>query len=239
MQLTELQKEQIANAAKACYPEEMCGVLLEDKFAAIENSAEDKLTHFKLDALALVPYLGKIKAIVHSHTLRRTRPSVEDARTPSIADVRAQQQAGVPFLIVATDGDKVTDPLEYPKPYSSELIGRPFVWFVHDCYTLVQDYYFREFGVLLPAHKADADFREIKNQNDIFEKHILAYGFVKVDNLDGIKNGDLLLLDGMQGKKNHLAIYHNGKALHQAAMSIEVPMETFAGRIHCRLVYVG
>jgi proteasome lid subunit RPN8/RPN11 len=240
IKLNKEQKEAIAKAAKACYPEEMCGVLLEDSFICIENTHEDRLNHFRIPAKELVQYLGGIKAIVHSHTLKQKRPSRLDLRTPSCEDIQAQQQASVPFLIVGTDGTNVLDALQYPKPLGGELLRRPFIWFIHDCYSLVQDYYFNEFGVELPPHKASKDFKDIRDCDDVFEEHILSYGFKREAKLEGIKNGDLLLLDGIHGgRRNHLGIYHNGIVIHQKDMSVEEPMEHFVGRIHCRLVYEG
>lgn len=240
MQLTNKQIELIKAEALIKYPEEMCGVLLEDTFIQLSNQHDDKLHNFKILAEDLIPYLGSIKAIVHSHTLKREKPDTQDPRTPSYEDVKAQQQTGVPFLIVATDGFNVTEPLEFPKPLGGTLIGRPFIWFIHDCYSLVQDYYYNEFGIVLPPHKAEVNFKDIRKCNNLFDTYLKDYGFKEVASLEDIKNGDLLLLDGVQsGKRNHLGIYHNGKVLHQASMSIEVPLETFIGKIHCRLVYEG
>lgn len=233
IELTLVQREQIKQAALTSYPKEMCGVLLQDSFVALPNTAENPEEDFRIEAIALAPYIGKITAVVHSHTLRRKRPCVQDARTPSFKDVLAWRATQLPFLIVATDGEVVTEALEFPKPYSEQLLQRPFIWFVNDCYTIVQDYYKREFDINLPMHKAEVDFTEIKHQSDLFEAHAEAFGFVKYENVMPSRNGDLILVDGTQGKRNHLGIYHNGKIIHQSTMSVEVPLETFVGRVYC------
>lgn len=238
MQLSKLQQEQIKKAALACYPEEMCGLLLEASFVQLDNKAADRLDNFTILAEDFLPYLGNIKAIVHSHTAKKRRPTHEDIRTPSVEDVKAQQLVQLPFLIVGTDGENVTEPLQYPKEPSNVYIGRPFIWFVNDCYSLVQDYYLFEKNIKLPPHKAERNFTDIREQDNIFADHIESYGFrSETFDISLLENGTLLLLDGILGRQNHLGIYHEGQVLHQLSLSVQQPLEHFLRRIHALLIY--
>lgn len=237
--LNPTQTDKIREYTLFCYPREMCGILTEEDFHPLTNIAENPETSFSIDPKNLIPFLGKIKAVVHSHTKDPRKVSLFDLRTPSIEDINAQKLANVPFLIVGTEGQNVLPALEIPREKTNNYIGRPFIWFIYDCYTLVQDYYLFDLGISLPDHKADKDYKELKDFDNVFAPYISEYGFIEKNDLEGLKNGDLFLLDNAGVQKNHLGIYHNGKVLHQDMISCEVPFEYFLGRIQKRLVYVG
>lgn len=221
------------------YPEEACGVITEDDFIPMENTHETPLVAFRLESSTLLPYLGKIKGIAHSHCRDVRKPEVFDTRTPSLEDIENQKLAGVPYYIFATEGQTVSTPLILPRVKNNILLGRPFIWFINDCYTLVQDYYLFNLGISLPDHKADRDYKELKDFNNIFDSYVSEYDFIESSNLKDLKNGDLFLLDNAGGINNHLGIYHEGKILHQGMTSVEVPFEYFRGRLKKRFIYVG
>lgn len=222
----------------ACYPEEMCGGVTKDSFIPFTNSSEDKLNSFAITALELLQ-AGELIAIVHSHCRDRKIPEVFDTRTPSLADVLGQKASGLPWLIVCSEGETVTRALEFPRDSSSNYLGRPFIWFVNDCYSLVQDYYKHELGILLPDHKANVDFCDLNISGYLFEDFIVEYGFEECYNGVNLGNGNLLVLDYGGKIQNHLGIYHNGNVIHQDRLSVEVPLVTFSNRIHKVLKYVG
>ncbi len=239
IELTALQIDQIREHTLACYPEEMCGGLLNLVFIPFKNVSEEPLKSFKFDAKELSPYLGNLKAIVHSHCRDIKKPELLDTRTPSITDINGQKLSGIPWLIVSCEGLTVTPHVELPRTPSNIYIDRPFMWFINDCYTLVQDYYNFELNISLPDHKAKVDYKELKNLSNLFDAYIEEYGFVVTNDIDNIQNGDLLLLDNAGYEKNHLGIYHNGNVIHQDINSVSVPFETFLGRINKVLKYVG
>lgn len=62
--------DSIYEAAKERAPEEMCGIVtVDNEFIEFENIADDKKSHFKMDAIAFGIYQlnSKIKYVVHSH----------------------------------------------------------------------------------------------------------------------------------------------------------------------------
>ncbi|RKZ02642.1 hypothetical protein DRQ25_18445 [Candidatus Fermentibacteria bacterium] len=239
MKLTAEQIQAIKSWALVCYPEEMCGIITEGVFKTLPNSAENPKEAFRIDEKLLLPFLGKIDAIVHSHCHNPKKPTALDVRTPSSADVQGQISSGVPWLIVGVDGSMVTPAITIPREPSASYLERPFIWFINDCYTLVQDYYQFELGIALTDHKIDKDYKTLRNYDNLFERYIKEYGFKETDSIEGLKNGDLLLLNNGVATCNHLGIYHNGEVLHQDEMSVSQPFVAFIGRINKVLKYVG
>ena len=238
IKLNQEQVDAIQVHTLACYPEEMCGGVTKDSFIPFTNASEDKLKSFSITALELLQ-AGELTAIIHSHCRDSRVPEVFDTRTPSLADIIGQKESGLPWLIVCTEGISVTIPLEFPRESSSDYIGRPFIWFVNDCYSLVQDYYKHELGIELPNHKANVDFCDLSISGHLFDDYIVEYGFEEWYNTETLENGNLLVLDYGGKSQNHLGIYHNGNVIHQGMLSVEVPLSTFSHRVHKVLKYVG
>lgn len=219
------------------YPEEMCGILVEDSFIPITNEAINFLDEFLLSPREVALYVGKIQAVIHSHTYDAKRPPIVDICTPSVMDMLNQKSSEVPWFIVGSDGTVVTRELGIPRKPHRNYIGRPFIWFINDCYTLVQDYYMFELNIILPEHPMDKDYHNIGNYDRIIKDYIKDFGFSETDSIDDMRNGDLLLLSRGVSNCNHIGVYHNGGVLHQGAVSVDVPFSTFIGRIHKVLKY--
>lgn len=221
------------------YPNESCGFILEDdSLVFCNNISETPEKHFKIAPKEFVGYAGKIKYIFHSHCVDSRRASIFDARTPSLKDMEGQIASGVSWLIFATEGWVLTEPVEIPRIPSQNYIDRPFIWFVNDCYTLVQDYYKFELGIELKDYVLH-DYTQVRKTDNIFDEFITEYGFTDVKDLNDLQNGDLFIVDNSGFRDNHLGIYHNGKMLHQGLLSCEEPFEKYLGGIKRRLKYVG
>lgn len=236
--LTEKQRSQIELAALDVYPNEMCGFLLADEFIPVHNVHDDPAHNFTLDPRQYARYAREIIAIVHSHTRDKKEHRLFDLRTPSYQDMIGQKRSNVPWLIVGTEGLSVSEPLQFPRVPNNHYLQREFLWFINDCYTLVQDWYQFELGIELRDYELIGDYSDIRNIDDVFEPYINDYGFVDIE-LDDIQRGDLILLDNGGFKNNHLGIFTGSGILHQDTLSAEVPMATFAGRMKRVLRYVG
>ncbi|MDA9577901.1 Mov34/MPN/PAD-1 family protein [Gammaproteobacteria bacterium] len=82
--------------AKKRAPEEMCGIITNDnEFIEFENIAENKKSHFKMDAITFGMYQLKsnIKYVVHSHYDSKCNPSEDD--------INNCNSVGIPYLIVS------------------------------------------------------------------------------------------------------------------------------------------
>lgn len=223
----------------ANYPQESCGFILEnDEVIFCQNVSETPEKAFTINPEEFVKYLGKIKYIFHSHCVDIKKGKFLDPRTPSVTDIEYQKASGVPWLIFATEGWNVSDPIEVPRTPNTNYTGRPFIWFINDCYTLVQDYYKFEFGIELKEYILH-DYTAARKTDKIFEEFITDYGFEEVEGLDNLQNGDLFIIDNSGFAENHLGIYHNGKLLHQNLISCEEPIENYLGKYRKRLKYVG
>ena len=241
MSLSTEQFEKVREHTLACYPQEMCGIITtEEEFVPLTNIHEKPEESFTIAPTELVPYLGKVKYILHSHCRDIRTPEVFDLRTPSYPDTIGQKKSGIPWLIVSCEGVTVTQPIQIPRVKNNEYLERPFIWFINDCYSLVQDYYWFEFGIDLPNHKAEEDYANVRKTNNLFDSYIEEYGFVEVSLKEQLVNGDLLLIDNGNGTKNHLGIYDgNGFVLHQGILSIKEQLEHFIGKIHKVLRYAN
>lgn len=238
IQLNSVQEDLIRQAALTAYPNEMCGLLTQNSFAECKNVSTDPTKGFAFNPLEFAQYFPKAIAVVHSHCRASNKPEIFDLRTPSYSDLIGQKRSAKPWLIVGTEGMSVTDPLQIPRIPSNQYLGRRFLWFINDCYSLVQDWYKFELGIELPDHQAKEDYRDLRNFSNLFTDYIQSYGFTEIS-LGEITRGDLLLLDNAGFEDNHLGIFTGTSVIHQDMISTEVPFETFIGRIKKVLRYVG
>lgn len=88
--------------------------------------------------------------------------------------------------------------------------GRKFRFGVTDCYTMVRDFYKREFGIELRNY---ARYDKFWEDESLYAKFFRNEGFRLVD--DGLEFGDLILVALGASVACHAAIYiGNGKILH-------------------------
>lgn len=141
----------------AAYPKEACGLVIKKgrKTLALrcDNSAEDPCRDFRISEFeyARCADEGEVVGVWHTHPTGSSQPSSVD---------RIQCDASeLPWYILGVARDsrgviefgKVTvlQPSDEVLPYA----GRVYLYGVHDCYTLVQDYYQREYGIVLKDYK--------------------------------------------------------------------------------------
>lgn len=221
------------------YPNESCGFILkDDTIIFCMNISKTPEKAFKIDSTDYVKYSDDIKYIFHSHCIDPRKGKNLDPRTPSLKDMEGQILTDLPWLIFATEGWVVSEPITLPRNPNTNYLDRPFIWFINDCYTLVQDYYKFELGIELKPYILH-DYTAIRKSDKVFDEFIEDYGFIELQNLDDLQNGDLFILDNSGFTENHLGIYHDGYILHQGLLSCKEPLENFLGQIKKRLKYVG
>jgi cell wall-associated NlpC family hydrolase len=236
IKLTPKQKQLITEAVLADYPNECCGFLVKNDFVHLQNIADDTKTSFKINPQDTAKWADKIIAIVHSHTRDINQHEVYDLRTPSQKDYIGQKLSGLPWLIFGTEGENITDPVELPRTPSSDYIGRQFIWYINDCFTLVQDYYRFELGIDIGDYPKEFDWKNFTDIPELLEQYYREYGFID-SSINELKNGDILLMNSMRMHGNHLGIYHEGNVLHQDGLSVSMPFSIFNGRIKKVLRY--
>lgn len=191
------------------FPKESCGVIAKVGRKAVpfacENISADPEHQFLMNPEDYIAVSDKheIIGIWHTH--------INITNQPSVADKVGCENSELPWMIMnirktIDDEDYTFSDINIITPNGFELpyLERPYVFGVLDCYTLVRDYYKREFGVKLK------DVFRIENWwtkgYNLFEDSYKDVGFVDVQG-DEFRVGDLLFLQIETDTPNHCAIY--------------------------------
>ena len=213
MKLTDFVKQQALDHAKAEYPRESVGLVQvikgKQRYFKCNNIATTPDEHFVLDpdsyqeAEEKAPVVG----LIHSHPT--THPN------PSPADKVSCEKSNMPWYIV----NPRTEQWGYYEPNGFELgyIGRQFNHGVVDCYSLVRDFYKREFNIkLYDYYRRD---RWWDGDENLYMDNFAYEGFKEIP-LKEISYGCVILINLESKKANHAAIYigkeneDNNKILH-------------------------
>jgi proteasome lid subunit RPN8/RPN11 len=207
--------EDIRAAAVAAYPNEACGLIIAGAKKAVavtcKNIATDPTRYFLLDPNDYARYAdqGDVLAVWHTHP--------EASSKPSETDVAGIESTEMEWWIqgLKKDGDQfVFDELSITKPtgYQAPYVGRPYLFAIYDCYSLVRDYYKREFGLVLNDYPRIEEWW--KRGHDFFGQHFVEEGFELLMNVEPIP-GDVFLIQAGADVPNHVAIYvGNDQILH-------------------------
>lgn len=212
------------------FPNEACGLIIQvgKKSIAIAcpNTATEPLNRFRIAAVdyAECSKQGKVIGVWHTHT--------NESPEPSEADRAMCEGSGVSWYIVGImkvdgefqfDGPITIDPSGYQTPY----LGRPYVYGIHDCYTLACDYYIREFGIEMRRDYPRIEEWWSKGHN-FFVENFANEGFVQLINQD-VEVGDIFLLQISSVVPSHIAIY----------LGDDVILHHCSGRLSKRDVFGG
>jgi len=195
--------------AKEQDPKESCGLLLnirgKERYYPCRNLSMTNHQCFILDPEDYVKAdnTGDITAIVHSHPV--TPP------IPSQADKISCEQSNLPWYIV----NPKTEQWGFYKPigYKPPVLGRPWVWGVTDCWSLVVDWYKEEKGVELLDYQRPTTPEEFL-EDPVFEKYLPSRGFRLLEPNEKLIDGDVLAMSIFGKGLNHVAIFLNGDVLH-------------------------
>ena len=207
-----------AHAVKS-YPKESCGLVAvvkgRERYFPCENKAETPDDHFVLSGedYAHIEDQGEIIALAHSHPGLPARPSQAD---------RVQcESSGLPWYIVSVmipDGKEEPEAVDVysfaPEGYEASYSGRQFHHGVLDCYSLIRDFYKREFDVELSDF--DRSYEWWNKGQDLYFDNFRKEGFEIIT--DEPKYGDVILMQLRADVANHGAIYlGDGLILHHVA----------------------
>lgn len=216
------------------YPHESCGLVVKSgkKAFAIpcENISSMPENHFLLNPRNYVEVSEKYEIIGVWHT------HIELSNKPSDADRTGCESSEMPWLIMNISKDRETgafrksevnviSPCGFMLPY----IGRPYVFGVLDCYSLVRDYYRKEFSIRLQdAPRVESWWTKGFNFCvECFED----FGFVNLmpAQRKHPKAGDILLIQISADVPNHVALYEGDDTI----------LHHLYGRLSSRDIYGG
>lgn len=221
------------------FPKEMCGLLTEWDFIPVENIADDPEKSFKIDPTVYLRHEAETIAILHSHCNNTTKRRYFDLRTPSPGDLKGQKRTAKPWGIIGNDHGEVSSILWIPRDRTTPLFSRPFVPFVFDCLTFVQDYHFQR-GNKFPDYPDEVE--DWTNQDlsfKRFEPYLNHEGFQHITSVNDLQSGDVIVLDYKGRKCSHIGVYHEGELWHQDTLASKEPLTNFYGNIVKVMRYVG
>lgn len=202
MELTEKIKEQVNKHALGEFPNECCGFIVKKcsklKVFKCKNESPNPLNSFFISK-ENQPTKGEIIYYYHSH-----KENIE----PSLLDIYVSEKKNIPCLI--TNGFEIN--IYSPKGMEIPYTGRPYLAGVFDCFTLIQDFYRRNFNLKIPdisnphryniGEKINKEtIREVEENNSL-KKHFINNGFLEVKN--DLRKGSIVLYS-LKGMKNPIA----------------------------------
>jgi proteasome lid subunit RPN8/RPN11 len=183
---------------------ECCGfVSLDGMVLAAQNIAVDRTNSFSTDeTTTALAFKQGIAFIYHSHT--------DGTANFSFNDAVSCRKLNKPFVLydVHANKFKILDPSG-----NADYIGRDFCWIINDCYSLVRDYYRREFGINLNDYDRHEDPRQ---NDDLFLANYANEGFERINSESHLQRGDVLVMAIGASTPNHVGILvEDGLFLHQ------------------------
>jgi proteasome lid subunit RPN8/RPN11 len=196
-------KIEAENHAVSCLPHESCGLLAiiqgQETYWPCKNLAESKFEYFVMspDDWADCEDQGEIIGIVHSHP--------NDVPQPSENDKASCEYLGLPWYIYSP---KVKQWVSFkPSGYKTpSLIGRSFVFGVHDCWSVITDWYQENRNIKIPHTKRPKTIKQFL-KNPLFEKTLPKLGFKEIKGIDNLQIGDVLLMESVKNVLAHTALY--------------------------------
>ena len=210
MRLNKHLKTQIHAHAKADYPHECCGLIVQSitdgeiDYVRMPNVASDPRNHFEIDPVTYedMAHNFLVLAIVHSHPDGSAEPSEVDRTQMGLHDAD--------WVICGfgyhADGVEYCDIKRHkPTPYTAPLLGREYYHGSQDCYSLVRDYYKRELNIDLPDFDRVDDWWEDENAEPLYQNNFAKAGFEIVHDVQ--KHDVILCRVGRTHHINHALVF--------------------------------
>lgn len=201
--------------AEEVYPEEACGIVVDNKYVPVENCYSDKENGFLINSSVFVD--TEVQAIIHSHP--------DGIPVPSEADMKYQIDTDMPWGISSIQkdldgsfthsqmlwfGDQLP---RYP------LLERPFIHGITDCYSLIRDVYSEELGIKLLDFPRNWGWW--KDNQNLYKEGFAKTGFREISQRE-LKKYDVIIssLAVRAGIPNHGSVYYGDElVIHHIAAS--------------------
>jgi len=227
--LTREQKAEIKRLALASPASETCGFVLDDgSVLEVPNSAEDPVNEFAIDPAIYAEHDQKISGIWHSH-LELAGFSPLDQQVLATDDT--------PWAVYCMADDTWHECAPAMRTFAP-LEGRPFVYGVYDCYSLVQDFLAKKRKVNLPDWERK-DWGEWNTPSFTpFDVEWTNYGKRVTDGR--YQRGDILLLNlgDHRGHTDHVGVFTDSRHFLHHPSGMVSRLQTFGGYWERRLNWV-
>jgi proteasome lid subunit RPN8/RPN11 len=180
--------------AKAVYPHEAVGIVAAGRYERLVNLSATPGLEALLSDADLLAVAERAALFYHSHP--------DGPACPSEADMRYQAQLDIPFVIQTwPEGDTFCfgDTLE-----GAPLLGRAFRHGVHDCYSLIRDWYWLKRQVRLPHEPRDWEWWN--RGRTIYTDGLAGAGFEPIPVAEATREGDGLLFNLRNATPMHAAL---------------------------------
>lgn len=205
--------------ARAVFPEESCGLVVNGVYMPLDNHAADPALHraddpncdcrlcsFEIADGDYLPLAREIQMIVHSHPY--------GPAFPSASDMAHQEVSGAAWLIITLDaqdfGPVTVWGGDCPK---EEMIGREFIHGINDCYSLIRDVFaLGKEGMAAQGMEWPFDPIELplyprkdawwEGEDNFYEEEPRKIGFVEVQPSE-VRPGDVFLANIRSNRLNH------------------------------------
>lgn len=215
IELPERVMQSIREYGDLVFPREACGLIYKGEdgfidFVSCRNLSEDG-DQFVIHPqdYTTVEDAGEVIAVVHTH------PNMP--ATPSDIDRTSCFESEVPWLIMSLPSGETewVEPVEFIAP----LVGRQFAFGVHDCYSVIRDWYKLEKGIELPNFARRNKFWEVgpngEPPQDLYKDNFEKAGFYRLPSGVEPEVGDVFLMQIRTPFAAHGAVYiGNDQILH-------------------------
>jgi proteasome lid subunit RPN8/RPN11 len=186
------------------YPREACGLIVDGNYIPCPNSSSDPLQTFRIDPLHYVKAaaLGEVQAVLHSHPYLSNESGRWPAEWPTTTDMTSWMKGNIPWGICSTDGDGISQ-LVWLEEHTQPLEGREFIHGIHDCYSIIRDWYKQERNVVLPNFARGIEWWH--TGKDLYDENFTNAGFVTIDHKDAVI-GDCVMMKVASKVTNHAAV---------------------------------
>ena len=195
--------------AKTCMPEEACGLVYiykgKTKYKSCKNISISPKQTFIINPkeYANIEDKATIIAVFHSHPFEQPYPSA--------ADKTICEKFKIPWYIYSVSLNKWYD--FKPSGYKAPLVGREYVFGVHDCWSLIRDY-FETINITLRDWDRPINPQDFTD-NPYFENCFEKTGFRELKSEESLKENDCLLFSLNSTGLNHIGVLlQNQMILH-------------------------
>ncbi len=185
--------------------EETCYAIKDNKIFPLKNISSSKKDSFYLSDLDTV-FVYNADGFIHTHVMGAPLE-------PSEQDIKTQINVDIPFGVCTVTKDSCSDVLWFGDGcLSTELVGRPFIHGVYDCYSLCRSYYYQKNNIIIPDYPRNNGWWE--DSKNLYEENFQSAGFKEVNDLQ-VGDAFLMKLTKSIGVYHHAAIYlGNEEILH-------------------------